>query len=214
MRTNIYSLESLTPEVKDAVREGVTEVAARIGQAVVFRECRVKLALTDRGTVNPNRIGFANLEHLTELHIIAVPLDRGESERIGLAQLGRGVGFVDIASGNDPLIRTTTAHETAHSIGFVSSGARNENPESEHHCSDNDCIMYRYAITQAASEPTQSLFKLSRKVIMRRRVTSNTPVASLQGQQDFCDDCKADIASNGAERINELRHRRLLRGRV
>ncbi len=215
MRANVYSMEALPLYVREAVHDGVEIVATHIGERVVFKSCRVKLVTTPEGTVNPKRIGLKNLDPLTELHIMAVPLDPGEGERIGIAHTGRGVGFVDISTQDSPLIRSTTAHEAAHSIGFVTDGAEHQDPNSSFHCVDDGCLMHHLAIRQPVLEPVRSRLILSRRIFSRKsRSDTDIVKRGLPAQDSFCSECQSDMRDNGIGHLNNLRLTRLAQKRI
>jgi len=195
-RANIYSMEPLTPVAREAVNDGIGMVAAYMGETVSTRELLVRLPMTQRGTVNAKRVGYGNLDKLVELHLMAVPLDKGEGEAIGLAGLGRGWSFVDTMHGAADVMRTTSAHEVAHGLGFVIASSEQADPKSPNHCCDGNCIMHK-KVTILMSESGTG------------QQTPPSGSASLYGQYDFCLPCKIDLRSKGAHRLAELRRSRL-----
>lgn len=217
-RANVYSMEPLTPVAREAINDGIGMVAAYMGQTVASRELLVRLPLNERGNVNPARVGFNKLDKMVELHLMAVPLDPGAGERIGLAGVGRGWSFVDTAKDSDQVIRTTTAHEVAHAFGFVSPSAEQTDPESPFHCCDGNCIMHKMVtilVSEAEAEqqaPEESRRLLS-KIPFRRKskiVTPEpSPTYSVTDQYDFCLPCKIDLRDNSEAHMSELRTGRL-----
>ncbi|MGH7240181.1 MAG: hypothetical protein ACREHG_09000, partial [Candidatus Saccharimonadales bacterium] len=142
-RVNIYSLEPLTTRAREGVNDGIDMVAEHMGQRVVKRELIDSWPLTRAGTVDPVRIGSRLLNDAVELHVMAVPLDSGKSERLGLAGMGRGWAFVDTTSDSTELVREATAHEGAHALGFLDKDSSQASSESVHHCQDDKCVMHR-----------------------------------------------------------------------
>jgi hypothetical protein len=218
-RANVYSLEPLTPVAREAVHDGIGMVTAYMGETVAARELMVRLPFTERGTIDPARIGHSKLDKMVELHLMAVPLDSGESERIGLGALGRGWAYVDTAKNSAEVIRVTAAHEVAHAFGFVAPEAKQADPESPYHCCDGNCIMHKMVtILVADSEHAQQAPQESRRLLnrlqFRRRSTrvaavTNTPAYSVEKQYDFCLPCKIDLRDKGSQNIAELRHGRI-----
>lgn len=219
-RANVYSMEPLTPVAREAINDGIGMVAAYMGQTATSRELLVRLPLNERGNVNPARVGFSKLDKMVELHLMAVPLDPGAGERIGLAGVGRGWSFVDTAKDSTSVIRTTTAHEVAHAFGFVSPSAEQTDPESPFHCCDGGCIMHKMVtILVAESETAQQAPEESRRLLSKipfwRKSKLTIPETSVSttytvpDQYDFCLPCKVDLRHNSEAHLSELRMSRL-----
>jgi hypothetical protein len=211
LRAIVYSLEPLTPDNREAVHEGIEMVAEHIGQTVSCQELLVRLPMTDRGTVNPDRVGRGKLDKMVELHLMAVPLDRGAGERAGLAEIGAGWAFVDIREQCKDAVRTTSAHETSHALGFVSRDAAHTDPNSRYHYRDNDCIMSKSStvlVTYPAFAPA-TLGEIMSSRLLRRQPKVKGPSRQLLGHHDFCPDCKVDMRANGENKLAELRHSRI-----
>lgn len=218
IRANIYSIEPLLPEVRGAVEDGIGMVAAYMGQSVVAKELRVRLPLNGAGVVRAERVGFGKLDKMVELHLMAVPLDPGEDERIGLAGIGRGWSFVDTSRRSIGLIRTTAAHETGHALGFVLPGSPQEDPESSYHCCDQSCIMHKRALMvpeTAVALRSHAMRRKKRAIIARRRNRESEPMAALEyrlkDQFDFCLPCKVDMREQGDTQLEQLRYSRLFK---
>jgi hypothetical protein len=214
LRANIYSIEPLTPVAREAIHDGLGMVAAYMGHTIATKELAVRLPLKDNGTVNPRRVGFANLEKMVELHVMAVPLDPGESEAVGYAGVGGGWSFVDTATHSPELIRTTSAHEAAHAFGFVRQRVGHEDSTSHGHCCNGTCIMHRKVMIETYQEEVR--LEASRRSrlteLFRRGRPPITPVPKIRlahEQYDFCLPCKVDLRDKGEEQIAKLRHNRL-----
>lgn len=208
----------MTSVVYEAVNDGIGMVAAYMGETVTTKVLQIRLPLTERGTVEPARIGHGKLDRMVELHMMAVPLDSGEGERIGLAALGRGWAYVDTSKNSAEVIRVTAAHEVAHGFGFVLPSSKQSDPESPFHCCDGNCLMHKM-VTILVSEPElaepapQESRRLLSRLPFRRRpqveaVTTN-PRYTVEEQYDFCLPCKIDLREKGSQHLSELRHGRL-----
>lgn len=220
-RANIYSMEPLTPVAREAVNDGIGMVAAYMGETVVPRELLIRLPLNERGNVNPTRIGFGKLDKMVELHVMAVPLDPGDEEVIGLAGIGSGWSFVNTTRDSEQVIRATTSHEVAHALGFVTIGAAHADPESSFHCCDDNCLMHKSLFIHTKTDTTAELLaeeppKLLDRIGFRRksRVAPRVPspvYTLVKRQYDFCSPCKLDIKTNGEKNLSELRTNRIFR---
>ena len=209
MRANIYSLEPLAPAAREAVHDGIGMVAAYMGEPIATNELQVRLPLTPDGCVDPRRVGFAHFDMMVELHLIAVPL-QGSAERPGIADVARGVSFTDVSSDAKPLIRTVTAHEVAHSLGFVLADSTHVDASSEHHCAGEGCIMHRRVVTDTQTLITLPKTRLADRLRGRKAAPLQESVVRLvNGQYDFCGDCKTDLYHNGLAALNKLRWNRL-----
>jgi len=185
-----------------------------MGEVVTRRELGIKLLITPEGVVNPRRVGFANLDRMVELHLMAVPLRHGEDERIGLAGIGRGWSYVDTSSDSPAIIRATTAHEVAHGFGFLIPGSKQEDPESPFHCCDGNCVMHR-SVVITTHEPVIKVPTRGQRIksrISRRSVEPVIPreTYSVDKQYDFCLPCKIDLRDNGSQNISKLRYNRVI----
>lgn len=216
LRANIYAIEPLTLETRGAIEDGIGMVATYMGHTAVTKELGVRLPLNERGHVNPERVGFGKLDKLVELHLMAVPLDPGEGERIGLAGVGRGWGFVDTSKESTDVIRMTTAHEVGHAFGFVVPDADHEDPESSFHCCDGSCVMHKRALIVAEEieieQAATRLQKLKRSIAKRRGHEPEPEYAvnyRLAEQFDFCLPCKVDMRDQGDKNIEQLRYNRI-----
>jgi hypothetical protein len=210
-------MEPLTDIARESINDGIGMVTAYIGETVVTNEVTVRLVTDELGRVDPNRIGYGNLDKMVELHVMAVPLDRGEDERLGLAAIGRGWSYVDTSRDSAPIIRTTAAHEVAHALRFVVPGSEHEDPASPYHCCDGDCIMHK-SIAIAVSELAGSSDRILRTQRMRSLLRRRGKAALLQvdqteylmdSQHDFCVACKVDMRDKGSGHVAKLRHDRL-----
>lgn len=217
-RANVYSLNPLTSQAREAVHDGIGMVAAYMGETAAAKELLVRLPLTSNGTIDPARIGYGKLDKMVELHLMAVPLDRGDSERIGLAELGRGCAFVDTSRNSIAVIRATTAHETAHSLGFVSPLSTQTAPDSPYHCNDESCIMHKKVtliideiespiVEPQKSHRTYNPFKLHRQP--QKASSESQQTYEIVGKYDFCLPCKIDLREKGSQNLAEIRHSRL-----
>jgi hypothetical protein len=215
-RANVYSLEPLSPEARSAVQDGIDMVATYMGETVASSDKLVRLPLNERGHVNPARVGFAKLDKLVELHLMAVPLDPGDSEQIGLAGVGRGWAFVNTTTDNEQIIRLTSAHEVAHAFGFVLAGSQQEDPESTYHCCDDSCAMHHKVVTEvtyAEQEMGRAQKLLSRFARKSVQVPEEVVSSKILKQFDFCLPCKVDMRSASEENIHKLRYGRIFEWR-
>lgn len=219
LRANIYSLEPLPAETRSALNDGIDMAAAYMGHQLIAKELTVRLPLNEHGNVNPARVGYGKLDRLVELHLMAVPLDPGAGERVGLAGVGRGWGFVDVVSNSPELIRTTTAHETAHAFGFVLPDASQRDLDSPRHCSHDSCVMHKKVTTMTTHHEQFGQANPRRKFLSRLGFSRGErqpiepvmleTVCLANNQYDFCTDCKISMRDNGEEQIAGLRHNRI-----
>lgn len=214
LKANIYSIEPLREPTREAVHDGISMVAAYMGENLLAKECRVKLPLNGQGHVNPDRVGLSKLDALTELHVMAVPLDAGKDEILGVAYMGSGVAFVDIKSRKSPhTIRSVTAHEVSHAFGHVMGSSKQADPSSKGHCTCEECIM-RPSIVHGTmlAEPRkpEGRFRKLKSVFPEKTEMEDRPTK----QHDFCIDCKHDIRMHGPDLANKLRVNRLLSKKV
>lgn len=216
MRANIYCLEPLTQEARTGIAEGIGMVATYIGQNVSSKELAVRLPLNDRGHVNPYKVGLGKLDKMVELHLMAVPLDRGQGEQIGLAGLGEGWSFVDISTDSRAVIRATAAHEVAHAFGFLSETAEHQDPDSKHHCGNDCCVMHKKVMI-LVNEAHREVEKIPEKRKLWDRLrgkdgveVETIPVISrvIDRQYDFCLPCKVDMRDHGEQNLTQLRYER------
>jgi hypothetical protein len=213
IRANVYSQETLQPEVAKAVADGIDVVAGYIGETVSIKELQVRLPHNRYGSVNPNRVGFKKLDGMVELHVMAVPLEYENEATLGVASIGHGFSFIDTNSNNPQVLRSTSAHENAHALGFVVPLSRHEDPASPFHCSDPNCIMNNKIVIfdtlQALAEPISKRNPLT----LDKAETDLLRARSLQianGQNDFCSPCKKDFRDKGSYNIGKLRYGRLV----
>lgn len=217
IRANVYSLEPLSTDVSEAVRQGIDMVADYMGHTVATQELLLKrLPLNSEGNVRPGLVSFRKLDKFVELHLMAVPLDRGAGERIGLAGVGRGWAFVNTSDESLEVITTTSAHETGHAFGFVTPASPNSDPRDPHHCRDIRCLMNKKVVILESDEEVSTGFSVSARSAMDRlflrrppRTASPRPSRRVHQQHDFCDCCKADMRQAGNENIAKLRSARL-----
>lgn len=206
-RANVYSMEPLSPPIQEAVHDGIGMVAAYMGQTVAAKDLLVRLPLNEYENVAPERIGFGRLDGMVELHVMAVPLERGEGERIGLGGVGRGWAFVNTRKSSVPIVRSTTSHEVAHAFGFVLPDAEQADPGSKYHCASSGCVMHKMVVSQLLASPQE--VKPNHSTQRQRKVWTQSP-----SQFDFCVPCKVDLRNHGDEHLAKLRHNRLRSGKV
>lgn len=212
IRANIYSLEALPAEFDTAIREGVDLVSAYMGHTVMFKGLQVRLPRNQQGYVAPQRVGFSKLDKMVEMHLMAVPLDRGKDEQLGIASIGRGTAFVDIAHNEPTQVRATAAHEVAHAFGYLLDTAPQRDVKSPRHCQDTSCILHSN-LTTWMSDVVQPVSKWAK---VRGTLTGTRPTPKVIGlkseirQTDFCEACQADFNKTGDEQVNKLRHDRLM----
>lgn len=220
-RANIYSMGGgLAPEARGAIHDGVDMVAAYMGQTVVKKELSVRLPQNENGLVNPHRVGFAKLDKMVELHLMAVPVDRGETDVLGLAGMGRGWAFANISTDSAQVMRMTACHEISHAFGFVIPAAEQADQTSPGHCASRDCIMHKFAlynIVPVVSEPTATNPGRWDPLARWRNRNNGDTVDSIEvsyqkryRQADFCSDCKVDMREHGDKNLARLRHRRIM----
>ena len=214
MKAYVYSMESLNSDIKDELYTGLEMVAAYIGETVVTKLCRVRLATDYIGHVEPSKIGTSKLDKLVELHVMAVPMSLNKADQAGLAYMGEGVSYVDVSpfrAGSAGKIVTSTAHEVAHSLGFLKDGAVQTDPQSSGHCKDQDCILNKNVIEKPII-PTQDKNLLKRGVKAVLSSLQPAPEPQFGYQFDFCQDCKNDLHLHGPSHLDRLRSNRLLYG--
>lgn len=204
LRANIYSLDKLPEEHSRGVHDGIGMVAANLGTEIVATDRRVILPTYTNGNVNPKRVGLSKLDNMVELHVMAVPMQTGLDEQLGLALLGRGLAYVDTSTDSQEIIRSVTAHEVSHSIGFVALGAPQADPNSPNHCVDDGCIMNWRMITFADEVRTKRSFQ---QFISGE--SKHKKILKAHKQHDFCTCCKTDLWTKGEENIAKMRHDRL-----
>lgn len=215
MRNNIYSLEPLPGDIRDAVHDGIGQMAVYIGETITSKEFCVKLPTNESGRVKSARVGTANFDIMTELHTLVVPLDSAAG-RLGESFSGTGVLFVDPSSKSPEVIRTTAAHEAAHSLSFVDEETGHSMPNSPTHCQREKCIMFPDVFTEErVVEEMVKRRTLLDRIVGRCAVTEpKRLVAIANGQFDFCNDCKTDMRELGQRNLSELRYARLLSRKI
>jgi thiol-disulfide isomerase/thioredoxin len=116
--------------------------------------------------------------------------------------MGSGVAWVNskITPTEIPL---TTAHELAHSLGFVVGGSPQNLRSSQNHCSDQSCIMYPKN-SAISFDISSSLERIS--TISEGFLESVIDLKSMVGlPSDFCTPCKADMRDLAEVHIGQLR---------
>lgn len=192
IRANVYFVEPLTPELKTGLYDGLSIIGQHVGGVSVRRVSRLSVPLNN-GRVEVSKVGLRKLEIGTHLHVIAAPLT---TDRLGIAAMGSGVSWLNIAEVEQSYAQTT-AHEVAHSLGFMLKDAPRRDFESPAHCVDENCIMH-----EAETEPNrQTPLQLGRDVI-----TKNVG--------DFCLSCSADIRSFGEDHAHKILYGRTVAGGV
>lgn len=151
---------------------------------------RLKLPLKS-GFVVPKNVGLRNLDIGTHLHVIAAPL--ADSDKLGIAWRGSGISWVNTTEASQSYA-ATTAHEVAHSLGFLLQDAPWKDHESPGHCSNARCVMY-------ATE------------VLRPQLLKGVPHFG-GGADDFCTPCKADVRDLGEDHANKILYRRTIQGGV
>lgn len=219
MRANIYTLEPLAKDIRESIHYGIEMMAEYIGQTVATKELTVRLPQDNHGLVDPARVGLGGLDKLTELHLMAVPLKKTKKQGLGVASLSTGFAYIDTIECDSPeLTKVVTAHESAHSLGFVPKGASHEDRTSPHHCTTPTCLMLPEIHTYSYGDPF-AIF--SRNIDLgqsrssyyphRRRVLptyDNARKVQLV-QHDFCQCCKNSMKADGGKNLARLRHNRL-----
>jgi hypothetical protein len=216
-RANIYNLEPFDKPTRESINTGIEMVAAYMGHAVVAKECRLKMSTDPLGRVNPMRVGFGKMDTLTELHLLAVPLslDFSHERTVGLAGVGRGFAFVDTEPelhNTESGLRTITAHEVAHALGFLRQDSHHAMPSDGAHCGDADCILHshvsaRFLLDQKHPGETRTT---SFKRVARHMLNLATTKPVVGYQYDFCLPCKVDIREHGDSNLNQLRVNRAI----
>jgi hypothetical protein len=217
IRANIYSLSELEPEQSVSIREGLDLICGYIGESIATRNFKVAVAQEPNGFVRPERVGVRNFDHMVELHLLAVPLTRKSdgTERLGLAGVNSGVAFIDPYRTTPLSLRSTTAHEAAHALGFLLPSAEQAVGHDKSHCKCPDCLMHTQRLTDVWDEEEyQKYLGIRNKGIIGRFKTRGAPEAKLHIQEDFCNPCQGDITDYGARHIGELRTKRLVRKKV
>lgn len=215
---NVYSLveQRITYESRRAIYDGLGMVAAYMGETILTSEMFVEAPLNDRRKVNPANVHASMLDPSTDIHLLAVPLERGEDEQMGLAYMHSGLCFVDTTRDSPCVMRTTSAHEAAHALGFVTSGLRHEDLTSSNHCRNGDCLMHKKAILiEEEAELKNVQHELDRVLRVLRPTDILRPMVNkIGGQYDFCTPCKIDMRDNGARNLAKLRSFRRRAGRI
>ncbi len=210
LRANIYSLEPLAPEIRGGVLEGVDMLAGYIGETIATKEYEIRLPLNQQGYVEPGRLALSYLDQSVELHMMAVPLSSGpNSLTMGYAYVGSGCAYVDVSRYSPDSTRATAAHETGHSLGFVTPGAPQEDRSSKFHCCTPDCLMHREEVLRTTLHVAEMGDLQSELDRMLRTSSIRRPmIATREGQKDFCDPCKDDMWYNAAQNVHNLRRNR------
>lgn len=212
MRANIYSLNPMESHIEEAIRDGLGMITAYMGETIIMRSLLVRLPRDREGLVAPKRVGLANLDPEVDLHVFAVPL-QGPEETIGTSPFEKGVSYIDTRSQDEKIMRSVTAHEVLHSLGFVLSGSDHEDSTSRNHCSDKSCIMHAKleVLIETARQITQRrLFE--RKLVRSSSREQSSILKLVNGQYDLCQDCKIDLREAGQSKLSSIRHARLICG--
>ena len=212
IRANLYSSEPLEPSFKQSVSDGLDLVGQNIGGISLAKTHIVKLPVSSHNKVDVTRVGFKKFDTLTELHIMAVPLDGVYEANAGLAYFNFGIVWLNTAILKAKSeIRSITAHEAAHSIGYVLPDSPQTFNVSESHCSCDDCIMYR---SYSMDRDSESLIEASQlKIDVGFRKTFKTMGIALPSEE-FCTPCRADMIDTAEENIEQLRMNRFKTGVV
>lgn len=213
IRANVYSIESLGQEHERAVRDGFDMLCQQIGKTVAFRTLRVRLPLTSTGFVTPSRVGVRKLDRAVDLHVFAVPLDRGpNNDRLGAALPVTGLSFIDI--NQDPKrARLTAIHEGAHSLGFVLPFASQSNPDSPGHCVDGGCIMHMgLGNTDGSAAAYVSRLGQRAKVQLPEGVVTRESLGLPQ--DEFCIPCQSDLTTHGSNLLEAIHQLRATTGEI
>lgn len=222
MRANIYTLEPLAKEVRESIHYGIEMVAGYIGEVVVAKEKTIRLPQDNEGRVNPRLVGLGSLDRLTELHLMAVPLNHRTDDRnsLGAAAIGHGFVYIDSKQcDTTDLARVVSAHETAHALGFVQRGVKHEDPASPHHCTTDNCLMKPRLDIYQPFDQFQDIEKslgikpdhplLADLRSYSRRINFSEPAKSLITQHQFCHCCQQEMKTDGSKNLSKLRHFRL-----
>lgn len=204
-------MEPLTPEVRRGIHEGLEVIANHMGQAVVSKEVAIKLPQDAAGYVWPERVKLRTLDKAVELHLMAVPLYPGTNNRVGAAsEFGKAYVHSNIASAT--AARIATAHEAAHSFGFIRPLSEHAHPEDRLHCRDINCVMYPLLVQTIVSQRQQDrpLTQLVHKLF---GVPDQLEEKLICERRDFCEACKLDIRRFGhkqLELLHYMRNRKML----
>lgn len=199
-------MEPLTPPVRRGIHEGLEIIANHMGQAVVSKELPIQLPQDARGYVWPERVKLSTLDKAVELHLLAVPLHPGTIDRVGAAS-EFGKAFVHSNIADTTAARIATAHETAHTFGFIRALAEHAHPEDRFHCSDTNCVMYPLLIHSIVRRRQQQhpLTNLAHKLF---GVPDQIEEKIIYERRDFCQACKIDIRSFGNKQLELLHYMR------
>ncbi len=211
LRANIYQLHPLAPDMREAVFEGVEMLASYVGEVIVPKLYDIRMPVNHRGYVQPDRSTLSYLDQAVELHVMAVPFqyDTADDGAMGSAYVSSGLAYVDTSRSNPDSTRATAAHETSHALGFVTPGARHEDPTSQFHCCTYDCLMHKSEVMRMTFEEAKVVNLQAELNRMIRTSSIRRPMVSVRkGQNDFCNPCKNDMVDNGARNIENLRRGR------
>jgi hypothetical protein len=202
IRANIYSVNPLEPEQLQAARDGIGVVAAYIGHELLTKKYGIKISVDTQGKVKPSRVGLGKLDKLVELHLLALPLNTGIAESLGMSAIGSGVAWVDTSETSNNIFQRTVVHEVAHALGFVD--PRSQQSDGNYHCTDKACVMNSF-LTLEHRRTHQSILST-----LRSKNVPHEELVCVHGQFDFCTGCKTDMWSRGDESVTSLRHRRVV----
>lgn len=190
-----------------SIDHGLHVVGDVIGEVSVKNELTVSLVRGRQGYVDCNRVGYGKFNPHIDLHIFAAPL---EIESLGRSLFLTGVSWLNLrADRADQALHTTTAHEVAHSLGFVDPDAPNHDKKSRMHCDGDCCLMNQYyefpIVTRHITAVTERLF---------RDPVVTTVDQHTAEQQRFCGDCESHMRQRISSNLFTLRHMRMTRGTI
>lgn len=191
-----------------------------MGHEISAKTLRARLPQDQWGRVNPKRVGVAKLDKMVELHLMAVPFTDSIT-RLGVACMGSGVSFVNTAKPVSMLV-ATSAHEGAHSLGFVRKDALQRDIHDPGHCCSANCVLHKVSsrlpwlsdIEEHEVVDGLTFIHKLKKVIGASGDMPTTEEPTLSLDDDFCRPCQADLASFGDQHLASLRMSRLAVGKV
>ncbi len=185
IQANIYSRNTLTPEFKQSVSDGLDILGQHVGAISLRKTAIVRLPADEKGLVDPRLVGLTGFDYMTDLHIFAAPFTSAYSENVhGVSFINYGVAWINTRTRKRrSLIRLTAAHEAAHSFGYVLEDSHQTKNALGAHCSCKNCIMF--SSNQGEFAP------------------STLP-------KDFCDPCETDMRNTADSQIGQLRMKRFI----
>lgn len=205
LSANIYSVELLESRSMEAISFGLGLVGEHVGGIAVNKSLIVRLPQAD-GVVRAKNVGYEKLDPFIDLHIFAAPYNESS---LGFSYIKTGVSWINLDTESEKGSHLTTAHEVAHSLGFVTPESPQSAPGDKFHCSCEECIMGS-ALTSIHVydlQETKSWFGLRKK-------TMEVMTEVIQKQQSFCGDCVVDMRTNATKNIEDIRHRRVITKKV